>query len=216
MRRLKVGLLNKLKGREQDEMAGSSEVSNGHDDLAKYHCEAGRQLMQDGLYTEALSEFQQASKGSRCAEAHYHMGVIYGYLSHPNKAIKHYEQATSIDPGYFVAFSDLGTAYGNSGRYIEAIRALMRAIRLKPDYAEAHNNLGVVYYNSGCYAEGIKACQKAIRINPDYPNAYYALGRIYIDLRDKELAFDALSTLKNLDQNLADQLLAEIQREFNL
>jgi len=59
------------------------------------------------------------------------------------EAILSYTKAVKIDPGYAMAFCNLGSALQESGNPEEAIKNYERAISLKPDYAEAHNNLGV-------------------------------------------------------------------------
>jgi tetratricopeptide (TPR) repeat protein len=57
------------------------------------------------------------------------------------EAIKHLKEAVKLDPGFAIAFNDLGYAYYLMGEADEAIRDFEAAIRIKPDYPLAIENL---------------------------------------------------------------------------
>jgi tetratricopeptide (TPR) repeat protein len=54
-----------------------------------------------------------------------------------DEAIKAYDEAIRLDPGYATAWNNKGIALKKWGKYEEAVRAYDEAIRLDPDYASA-------------------------------------------------------------------------------
>lgn len=208
-------LWQKTNEREQNHLATALESDEDLQQRAREHCATGVRLLERGLEDQALAEFQKALSKDKCsAEAHYNLALVYERRNHSAKAIKHYERAIRFDPRFFEAFNYLGIAYKNSDRPIDAIRSFIRAIRIKPDYVEAHVNLAMLYFSGGRYPEAIKACHKALEIKPTHPSAHYTLGLIYIDLRYEDTALEEYDILKELDPDMADELLRAIDKEF--
>jgi len=54
--------------------------------------------------------------------------------------------------------------------------------------------------------------KQVIRIQPDYTFAHYSLGMMYLVQRDKNAALDEYKILKDLDQEIADQLFDMIYK----
>jgi Flp pilus assembly protein TadD len=61
-----------------------------------------------------------------------------------DEAIRQFQEAIRLKPGYAEAHNNLGTAFYQQGRAGEAIREFQEALRLKPDYADARKNLDAV------------------------------------------------------------------------
>ena len=57
--------------------------------------------------------------------------------------------ATESDPGYALAFFDLGNVLDDLKRMDDAIAAYRRAIELQPGYADAHYNLALTLERHG-------------------------------------------------------------------
>jgi lipoprotein NlpI len=60
--------------------------------------------------------------------------------------------------------------------------------------------------------EAIEACKQAIRIKPDFAEAHYFLGLGYLITKDRGSALEQYKILKNLDNNLANQLFNRIYK----
>lgn len=58
----------------------------------------------------------------------------------------------------------------------------------------------------------ITAYQAAIRLKTDYAAAHYELGLSYVSARDQAAALEEYTALVSLNQKLADQLYAAINK----
>jgi len=107
---------------------------------------------------------------------HVAFGDALGRKGQLDGAIRQYQEAIRLKPGYAHAHHNLGIALEKKGQLDEAIRQYQEAIRLKPDYAEAQYALGVVFLEKGQLDEAIPEFQGAIRLQPDYADAHNNLG----------------------------------------
>lgn len=69
------------------------------------------------------------------------------------KALKHYDEATKLDPAYFEAWNMVGFCSRKTGDLKRSFAAYDKALALKPDYDEAHEYLGEAYLMSGDIAK---------------------------------------------------------------
>ncbi len=83
------------------------------------------------------------------ADAWYNLGVAYGDLNQPDKAIEAFREALRINPKHVNAWKNLGVAYGKLKQTDKAIEAYREALRINPEDADAWNNLGIDYYIQG-------------------------------------------------------------------
>jgi len=158
-------------------------------------------------YEEALPYFQNAvEKDPNYADAWFYIGYCNGELGRHTEEIEAYKQAIRIKPDYAEAHYNLGVVYGKLGRYTKEIEAYKQAIRIKPDDAEAHYNLGAAYVSLGRYYEASEAYKQAIRLKPDWADAHYCLGLTYWLLEGRDSALQEYRILKDLDEDLANQL----------
>ena len=127
------------------------------------------------------------------------------------KAIETYKQAIRIDPEDAYTYNNLGIAYRSLGLYKDAVEAYKQAIRIDPVNAIVYNNLGITYRSLGLYKD-VETYKQAILIDPAYVNPHYGLGLSYLKVRDKKLALDEYKILKDLDINLANELLDLINK----
>ncbi len=118
-------------------------------------------------------------KSSNKARPHDCLGVAYTREGRLDEAMREFQTALRINPGYVDSHTNLGVVYGQEGRLDEAMGEFQTALGLKPDYVEAHNNLGVVYRRQGRLADAMREFQAALKINPDYADAHNNLGVVY-------------------------------------
>jgi Flp pilus assembly protein TadD len=110
------------------------------------------------------------------------LGLTYGDLGQPQKAIEHFREALRIKPGYADAWYNLGLTYDKLGQPHQAIVCYREALKSKPDYTKAWNNLGTAYHELGQPEEAVTYYRKALQTNPDYVDAWYNLGLAYAEI----------------------------------
>jgi protein O-mannosyl-transferase len=116
--------------------------------------------------------------------AHYNLGVALDQAQAVPEALRHYEEAIRLKPGYVEAHNNLADDLQRVGRLPEALAQIREAVRLKPEDAGAQYNLGNALYASGQPAAAIESYRAALRLRPNYPEAgtnlgvaFFALGR---------------------------------------
>ena len=181
----------------------------------------GEEYLQSKNHAEAIKQFEKAvSLKPDWPEAHFKLGVAHASVppldkdrpAHIEAAIKAFEAAIRLRPNWAEAHNELGLRIMSSGKYDEAIDAFKEAIRYKPEFAEAHKNLAVPYLYTGRFKEGIEQLKESIRIKPDFAAAHKLLGSAYLAIDKRAEAMQVYEVLKPLDAEMANFLLAAIQR----
>ena len=181
----------------------------------------GEEYLQSKNYTEAIKQFEKAvSLKPEWAEAHFKLGMAHSSVppldkdrpAHIQAAIKAFEAAIRLRPNWAEAHNELGLRIMSSGSYDDAIDAFKQAIRYKPEFAEAHKNLAIPYLYTGRFKEGIEQLNESIRIKPDLASAHKLLGSAYLAMDKRDEAMQVYNVLKPLDAEMANFLLAAIQR----
>jgi len=96
-----------------------------------------------------------------------------------DKAIREYERAIEIYPGYYEAGNNLGLILVKKGLYNEAAEEFRQCLKMNPSYAKTHNNLGVAYDNLGMYEEAVAEFRTALRLDRNFEQARYNLIVVY-------------------------------------
>lgn len=95
------------------------------------------------------------------------------------QALKEFENAIKINPGYVKAYNCIGNVYHLLRKPQDAIIYYEKSIQIDPNYANAYNNLGGEYFSLKQYRQAITYVEKAARINPNDPQNYCNLGLAY-------------------------------------
>ena len=116
------------------------------------------------------------------------LGVALASEGKPEEAVRQYENALRIRPGYAEAHNNMGVALAAQERYREAIVQYGEALKIWPTYAAAHNNLGTALASEGRVQDSIREFREALRIRPDYAEAHKNLGTAMVLAGDVEEA----------------------------
>lgn len=111
-------------------------------------------------------------------------------------AMSLYQKAIAIDPGYAVAYNDLGVVYEAANFPERAEESYLKSIKIDPDYSSAYTNLALFYENQ-------RDLEKA---------AYYWAKRSALGSPDDPWAQKAASRLKDIRLVLSNRPIAD-QRE---
>ena len=107
-------------------------------------------------------------------------------------AVREFEKAIALDPGYALAHAELAIAilllkrgsYGDlpvTEAVASAAPHAERAMALDPALAEAHAATGFVLWDQENLEEAVTQFEQAIQINPNYSNAYLWMGSLFGD-----------------------------------
>jgi tetratricopeptide (TPR) repeat protein len=124
------------------------------------------------LFTRALAVTE------RNYLAHSNLGQALEAQGRVGEAVRHYEEALRIRPGYAVAANNLGNEAGRRGDLVAARRYYTDAIRDQPMLPEAHNGLGAVLAAEGQFDAAVEAFETALRLRPEYAEAHANAGAV--------------------------------------
>jgi len=168
---------------------------------------------EEGDYSSAIKDFSFVLKKSPrmlkkfpyVAQTYFNRGNAYYLLGGFSNAIKDYDQAIYLKPGYIDALINRGVAYSDQGNHQESLKDYQKAIQLTPDLPIAHYNFGNSYRALGNYGSAIEHYNKAIRLSPNYIDAYNARGTMYEKLGDYTQAIDNYTQVIQLQLNGAGE-----------
>ena len=132
-------------------------------------------------------------------------GREYALNNNYSKAIKHYNTALKISPGFYEAILNRGEAYDNKGSHDLAIADFNTALEIKPKDDKALNGRGSAYRNKGNNDKAIADFDAAIKIRPDNHVYLSNRGNAYRNKGNYDLAiadFDAAIKIKPDDPNV--------------
>ena len=124
--------------------------------------------------------------------------VSQNFESHSD-AIKYYDKAIELKPGYADAYNNKGISLAELGCHKEAIQCFDKAIELKPDGDFLYAAKGISLAELECRKEAIQCFDKAIELKPDEVIAYNHKGRVLAGLgcyKEAIQCFDKIINLK--------------------
>jgi tetratricopeptide (TPR) repeat protein len=109
------------------------------------------------------------------------------------QAMRHFDRAIQIWPGYADAYLSRGLAEHGARHQAEALADFDRALDLDPGLTGAYNARAQIYLENGDAQQTIRDCSKSLQLNPTV-DAYYQRGEAYEKLGQHHKAiadFDA-------------------------
>ncbi|MDF2455810.1 MAG: tetratricopeptide repeat protein [Cytophagaceae bacterium] len=153
----------------------------------------------DRLFSHDMEDLQESMKAN----------MIYGELLHhqaqksrdrvernerQKKSLKHFTQATSIQPNYDKAWSNKGSAHYMLKQYDSAVVCFKKSIALEFKSEESHLNLAAAYEKLNQTALAVDEYQTTLELNPSNPVALKKRAALPV----KNIPQDSLiSSLKN-------------------
>ena len=146
------------------------------------------------------------------ASINVHQGLRYYDRGRWQEAIVAFSDAIAINPNYAVAYFGLGVTYSRLDNWEEALTYFMKTIELSPTFAHGYLGLGITYNILGFNIKAMKALKKAVLIDPLFAQARHALALCYLRNGDRASALEEYEILRDLDPDLADQLILLINK----
>lgn len=124
------------------------------------------------IYARAMSASKSAPKQmdpfarGKIANMHAEVGSAYHDVGQYVDAIREYEKALNLCPGFHDIRTRLGNTLREMGSLVAAARELERVRHDNPKYIPARVNLGVTYYSMGRRADALSEWQQILAIEP--------------------------------------------------
>ena len=128
------------------------------------------------------------------AAACINLGTLFFHLRQYARAEELYRRATEVDPGYVLAYFDLGNVLDELERLDESIAAYIKAVTLSPRYADAHYNLALAYERIGQSRNALRHWRAYVKLDNRGPWADHARGQIRRLLNREKLSIVSRAT----------------------
>jgi len=192
----RVRIVSRLVQIQSDTQRWAENYDRELKDIFMIQSEVAQRIAQSLQVQLSPAESQQLAPSlttNLTAYDYYLKGRDYYYNYNPtdnSQAIRLFEQALKVDPGYALAYAGLGDAYaqqahrfrGGAASLEKAIQASQKAVALGPNLAEAHKALGLAYQSKGLIRPAAQAYERAIQLNPNYHPALGNYGGVLADL----------------------------------
>jgi Flp pilus assembly protein TadD len=99
--------------------------------------------------------------------------------TNPDLAIEHAQRATTIAPGYSVAYQQLATLFQLQGKYADAEQASREGLAVEPFNPVFYQSLGEVLVRKGQISEGVSLLRTSCQLRPENVWAHTALAEAY-------------------------------------
>ena len=196
------------------EISVKPEVTNGKNLLASLDKLADQLRAKVAATPQILKELEAHSQHvptqSLPALRAYDEGLQLARSGNNIQAMAKFEQATTQDPSFAMAFSRLAQTYAALGYDDKAEQASRRAVELSDNLPERDrfliqaNHAGILHDNS----KAIAAYEQLAKVNPDDTDVQFALARLYEDSNNFDQAKKHLVKVLAADPNYVAALLA--------
>ena len=165
-----------------------------------------------GMFAEAEEEYLKLiALEPKNYDFYNRLAIIYEEWEKPDKAIEYYQKAIERKP-HHVLYLSLGNAYSKQGKLDDAIKAYQMSVELKPSFTFGLYSLGFTYLKKGQPQAAIDPLRKVLEIEPRHVYANHGLGVAYALTGDKAAAMQQYYVLKDLNPDVAADLLRQIPK----
>src|SRR6185312_7950004 len=137
------------------------------------------------------------------AARHNNLGVAYMNQQSFDKALKEFQQASTLDPKLRIAKLNQGIALLGLAKLDQAATLLQEATKQAPQDPHAWFNLGLLYKSSSNIEGAVDAFRHVVAIDADDANTWYFLGAVYSQNKQFPEAMEAFQHALKLDPHHA-------------
>jgi tetratricopeptide (TPR) repeat protein len=146
---------------------------------------------------------QALAYGNDDPEVLFNLGVLKHLDGQTEAAIRWYEVASALKPGFPDCLNNLGLALRSQGKSAEAISRFREAVAISPDFFDAVFNLGNALLATGDAAGALDSLQRAVALRGGHAGAHNSLGVALKTLGRVDEAVEAFYRAIELDPALA-------------
>ncbi len=154
---------------------------------------------------DALKDFEASATIRPSAVALNNIGVAHRRLKNSQVAMDYFLQATKMDPGYYLAWENLGEVYFFDKRYEDSISHAGYALHLNPNSSRAFYIRAQAELYGGNKHHALNDATKAIRLYPNFATYYALRSEINRALGNDKEANDDLQMVTKLDTRIASR-----------
>lgn len=144
------------------------------------------------------------------AAVHFKQGHRFYLDAKSEQAVIEFRNALQLEPQLSDAYYYLSSIYFKQYKYKEAITECNNALQIKPDDVKSLIILGLAQQQLNLLESAIETFKKAANVNTQSAAAHSALGLAYCAQSNFEKAKEEYLALKKIDQELAADLLQQI------
>lgn len=203
---------------------------------AEQRAKAGKELLKNGDYEQAVEQFTIALRQSGASPAddtgrgdsaiYLQRGIAYLNMGFPDTAADDFQAAIKLTPHDPAPYEQRAIASTQLGDLYKALRDATEAIRLKPNNATAYYIRGVVYLRRGQFNRSVADLEMALAedpaltavVTPQLGEVYYRWSRDLASDGKPTEAAEKLAQAKSLNPEYArrQQALAEQEVEVTV
>ncbi len=170
------------------------------------HLHQGNQYARDGLYREAIREYEEALKNPlKVNAARRNMGMVYVKMGEFAKAETELKKAITHYQNNFECNFYLGEALRAQEKYADAIYHYQKADRLRHNDVKNLKSLAWSYFKIRYYSEALTVVRRVIKARAGDEQANIILARTLLKLKQPD---KALIVIKKAQKKADKQLFA--------
>jgi tetratricopeptide (TPR) repeat protein len=140
-------------------------------------CNQGVGFFEDGLYREAINQYQEALiYDVENPDIHFNLGKAFALNGENDPAFEHFETSLKLNPRDVTTAYELAILHDARGSLRTAITYYELCLEMQPQFAKAAYGLGTLYGIKGDYDKAIECLSLAVKTNPNFTDAFYNMG----------------------------------------
>lgn len=132
----------------------------------------------------------------------FNLGTLLAEAGNLPDAIRHFEEATRLDPDSYRAHYNLALALEGSSQPQDAIEHYLAAVRLRVDDAASHYNLARLLEDTGKTRQAIDHYRQAIAAQPDFSSAHTNLAILLVTTGETQEAIRSFEAALRVQEDL--------------
>ncbi|HCX15101.1 MAG TPA: hypothetical protein DGZ24_07275, partial [Rhodospirillaceae bacterium] len=145
-----------------------------------------------------------AQEPGLAAEALHQIAFLRQKIGQNEDALRLFDEALSIDPGFWHSYNGRGLALASLNRFEDAISSYRQGLTLNPQSGEIHNNLGTSLRCLGHAAEALTHYRQAKELLPNVKSILLNEASALDESGNTEQALQAFEELVSLHPNYID------------
>lgn len=174
---------------------------------------SGNELLREGNYLNAVSEYNEALKIQKDYRIYYQKGLALKRLGNYDSALDAFQQSANLKSNFAATYNAIGGVYYALGKYelaaenFEKVIGLVENEKIKKEVQEnlcfALTKLGADADQAGDPNKAVEYLEKAVT-NSNFDAAYLALAKVYTEIGDNNKALNACQKALNYRKTISE------------